>query len=661
MTHFPRGHHETHPHLPDHPHWVHDGDDFHAPPTRRPRPPRHPVDPLAIGIVAAGGVVSGLLILWSLLDHGSRQGTAPVASSVATRTDQAANAIAAADGVRARSSSRSDRAAKDPRAGGGWSSGVGKSFDNKSMLASNSSGDSHDSSSLGPAPFGLPPFSSSNRGTHNPFESEMPMGSSGSIDTLVLAKLEELKIPAAKVCSDEVFVRRLYLDVLGTLPTADEARRFLEDPDPEKRSKLIDHVLERPEFADYWAMRWCDVLRVKAEFPIKLWPYAALAYHGWVRESIRRNVPYDDFARELLTASGSNFRKPQVNFYRAVQNREPSGLASAVALTFLGERTEGWPTERLEGMSRFFAQVGFKPTGEWKEEIVYFDRRKGKTAQGEGPAPVFPNGKAATISPGEDPRRVFADWLVRPDNPWFARVLANRVWSWLLGRGVVEPADDVHRGNPAANLALLNYLATELVEAEYDPRHLYRVILNSRVYQLSCIPLSDNPQAAVHFAYYPVRRLDAEVLIDAICQVTGTWEVYMSIIPEPFTFLPEGQRAVSLPDGSITSAFLEMFGRPARDTGLLAERSNRLSAAQALHLLNSNHLREKLRTGPAMREIVHGATNARQTAETLYLTLLSRFPTSDELALAEGMCGYEEGSRDLAWALMNSDEFLFRH
>ena len=628
-----------------HPPWWHEGDDHHAAPHHRPRPVRHHADPLAIGMMIAAGLLGGAVIIWSLLTHANQQaaltagGLARSAPSTSdAKLDEQPNHPA--DSLNPRDAERKRRRVD-------WSTNRDESFD---------------APAFGSPLFPVRPLApSASTASHSPFESEMPMGSAGDIDSLVLAKLDELKIPAAKLCSDEVFVRRLFLDVLGTLPTVDESRRFLEDPDAQRRAKLIDHVLERPEFADYWAMRWCDVLRVKAEFPIKLWPYAALRYHAWVREAIQRNVPYDEFARELLTASGSNFRQPQVNFYRAVQNREPQGLASAVALTFLGERTESWSTERLEGMSRFFAQVGYKPTGEWKEEIVFFDRRKGRTAQGPAPVPVFPNGQTAAIPAGEDPRRAFADWLVRPDNPWFARVLANRVWYWLLGRGIVEPADDVHRGNPAVNLALLNYLAAELVESDYDPRRLYRVILNSRVYQLACVPASDNPLAAVHFAHYPVRRLDAEVLIDAICQVTGTWESYMSIIPEPFMFLPDGQRAVSLPDGSVTSAFLEMFGRPARDTGLMAERNNLLSAAQALHLLNSNHLREKLRSGPAMREILRGQASPSQTAQLLYLTLLSRRPTDDERTLAESLCESEEGARDLAWALMNSDEFLFRH
>ncbi len=496
----------------------------------------------------------------------------------------------------------------------------------------------------------------------HPFASDQPLSAKNAIDQIVFWRFEELNVKPAKLCSDEVFLRRVYIDTLGTLPTVEEAKQFLDDPDPDKRAKLIDQALERPEFADYWAMKWSDILRVKAEFPVNLWPQAAQAYHRWIRTAIKNNVPYDEFARELLTASGSNFRTPQVNFYRAVQSKEPKSIAHAVALTFLAERADQWPTERLEGMGVFFSQVGYKPTGEWKEEIVFFDRRKGreKEAPRKPLKAVYPNGVAVEIPPGQDPRKVFADWLVDDKNPWFARAVTNRVWCWLLGRGIVDPPDDVRPTNPPSNRELLNYLAKELIAADYDLRHVYRLILNSQTYQLACIPESQDSRAAENFAYYPVRRLDAEVLIDAICQITGTTESYSSIIPEPFTFLPEGQRAVALPDGSISSSFLEMFGRPSRDTGLESERNNRLTAAQALHLLNSNHLRNKLKQGPGFKDLLDQAAGG-DAVDVLYLAILSRRPTDQERQLVSGLSGYPEGAREIAWALINSDEFLFRH
>lgn len=496
----------------------------------------------------------------------------------------------------------------------------------------------------------------------NPFESEQLFEPQTTLDLLVFERLQQLDIKPARLCSDEVFLRRIYIDLIGTLPTADEARQFLDDRYPQKRSRLIEELMERPEFADYWAMKWSDILRVKAEFPIKLWPNAAQAYHRWIRNSLANNMAYDDFAYELLTSSGSNFRAPQVNFYRAVQSQEPREIAQAVALTFLCERADQWPEDRLAGLSQFFSKVGYKPTGEWKEEIVFFDRRLGGESGESVPVQaVYPNGARAVIPIGQDPRAVFAKWLIDDKNPWFAKAVANRVWHWLTGRGIVDPPDDVRPDNPPSNRALLKHLGDELIASDYDMRHLYRIILNSQTYQLACIPQSEDSHAAENFAHYSVRRLDAEVLIDAICQITGTTESYTSIIPEPFTFLPDGQRAISLPDGSITSSFLEMFGRPPRDSGLESERNNRLSSAQALHLLNSNHLRNKLKQGSGMKNLLRRADKTDTAAERLYLTILSRRPTADEEAMVADRCRTPNGARDVAWALINSDEFLFRH
>jgi hypothetical protein len=426
----------------------------------------------------------------------------------------------------------------------------------------------------------------------NPFEIEVDLTPQGKIDELVFAKLKELNIEPAKACSDAVILRRVYLDTIGTLPTAEEAQRFLEDEDPNKRAVLIDHLLERPEYAEYWGMKWCDVLRVKSEFPINLWPNAAHAYDRWIRTSLAENMPYNQFVRELLTACGSNFRTPQVNFYRALQNKEPSAIAQAVALAFMGVRAEKWPQERLEGMAVFFAQIGFKPTREWKEEVVVFDPRKGKPtadAKSSPPKAAFPDGTPCELPAGEDPREVFADWLIDAENPWFARHIVNRMWYWLLGRGIVHEPDDMRPGNPPQNPELLDWLAEE-----------------------------------------------------------------------PFTFIPEKQRSITLPDGSISSSVLEMFGRPPRDSGLAAERNNRITAAQALHLLNSTHVLRKIRTGPKIQELLK-STGASEMPRILYLTILSRWPTHAEETTASWRCDSHRGAEDFVWALINSEEFLFRH
>jgi len=496
-----------------------------------------------------------------------------------------------------------------------------------------------------------------------PFESGAAVAPAGPIDDLIFARLTELGLSPAPLCSDAVFVRRAFLDVIGTLPTMVETRSFLQDKDPAKRRALIDQLLARSEYADYWAMKWSDLLRVKAEFPVNLWPNAAQAYHRWIQTALRENLPYDQFARTLLTASGSNFRVGPVNFYRALPGREPAAIARAVALTFMGTRAEHWAPQQLDGMAMFFRYLGYKETGEWKEEIVFFN--PALFPAGGRAAAIFPDRTMAPLTPDRDPREVFADWLIRPENPWFTRAIANRVWSWLLGRGLVHEADDLRPDNPPSHPALLELLGRELIAARYDVRQLMRLILNSQTYQLSSNPRGEAPAAAAAFAAYPLRRLDAEVLIDALNQITGTTEKYTSAIPEPFTFIPEHARAIALPDGSITSSFLEMFGRPGRDTGLEAERNNRITAPQRLHLLNSSHVQRKLEQGPKMQALLRARAGPREVIDSLYLTILSRFPTDDErLAItthARTAPDARTAALDLAWALINSAEFLHRH
>lgn len=494
------------------------------------------------------------------------------------------------------------------------------------------------------------------------FETTSRVTASSPIDKFVAIKLASINVHSA-LCSDAVFVRRVYLDVLGTLPTAKEARAFIEDKDfRNKRRLLIDRLLERDEFADYWSMLWGDVLRIKAEFPMNLWPNAARAYHRWVRHALATNKPYDKFARELLTSSGSNFRVGQVNFYRAIQNRTPEGIAASVALILMGTRTDRWPAERLAGMAAFFSQVGYKPTAEWKEQVVFWDPYhlskipgtavSGKAALVPPPAPedksaaaakpavalqapapvkaVFPDGTAVTIPPDRDPRDVFADWLIRPENPWFVKNIVNRIWAWLLGRGIIHEPDDIRDDNPPVNPELLAYLEQEFIKSGYDMKALCRLILNSRTYQSSPLLKVRSAKAEQYFGCYIVRRLDAEVLIDAINKVTGTSDLYTSAIPEPFTYVPSENTAVSIADGSITSSFLALFGRSARATGLFNERPTKPLAAQWRHLLNSSHIQTKLESGTWMTTLTAGNRTLDEILDELYLTILSRFPTQTE-------------------------------
>jgi hypothetical protein len=280
---------------------------------------------------------------------------------------------------------------------------------------------------------------------------------------------------------------------------------------------------------------------------------------------------------------------------------------------------------------------------------------------------VLPDKTKVTLPPDRDPREVFADWLVSPKNPWFTLAISNRVWYWLMGRGIIHEPDDIRANNPPSHPALLTYLQKELIKSGFDTKHLFRLILNSRTYQLSSVvPASKAKAGEALFAYYPLRRLDAEVLIDAINKVTGTTDLYTSAIPEPFTFIPANKPAIALPDGSITSSFLELFGRPARATGMENERVNKPLPPQRMHLLNSSHIQRKLEDGPVLKRLLSGNRKQAEIVEDLYLTILSRFPTPSEVArvdtyIKSGVVKGREAGLDLAWALINSDEFLYRH
>jgi hypothetical protein len=517
------------------------------------------------------------------------------------------------------------------------------------------------------------------------------------IDELVLTKLKEKQIVPSETCSDEVFLRRAYLDAIGTLPQPWEVRAFLSDKNPDKRAKLIDRLLARNEFADYWSLKWADLLRIKAEFPSNLWPNAVQAYHRWVRDSIRRNTPYDQFVRQLLTSNGSNFRDPPANFYRAFQERTPRQIAENVALVFMGLRLNdsGFTEAQILGMSAFFAKIGYKNTDEWKEEIVFFNPNgklenpaatygisnnaafsqlkvpKSSTATYNSMykmpvSPAFPIGKTPAIPQDKDPRIVFADWLTAPDNPWFARNISNRIWFWIMGCGIVNEADDMRASNPAWSPELLSYLEKELVKNKYDLKHLYRMILNSNTYQLSSKTNKWNATDENGFSHYRIRRIDAEPLIDAICQITGSSERYSSNIPEPFTFIPGDQRTILLADGSMDSPFLEMFGRPTRNTSFESDRNSSPSVIQAQYMLNSSAIQRKIEQGWPIKQILSANKGTPYMIEELYLRILSRFPAEREKKVAEAYMSFpkrkkDEAVCDIAWALMNTKEFILKH
>jgi hypothetical protein len=495
----------------------------------------------------------------------------------------------------------------------------------------------------------------------SPFASSQDFAPQGKIGRLLLAGLTEAGLKPAPPCSDAVFCRRVHIDIAGRLPEPGETQSFLDSKAPDKRAKLVERLIGSEAFVDLWTLKWCDLLRVKAEFPINLWPNGVQAYARWIREAVANNMPYDQFARALLTSNGSNFRVPPVNFYRAVQGEEPDALAAAVALTFMGTRIETWPPDRRAQMEAIFSQVHFKSTAEWKEVIVLRD-----PAATEPISLTFPDGSHRKLPPEVDPRQAFADWLIREDNAWFARNVVNRAWSWFMGRGLIHEPDDIRVDNPAVHPRLLAHLEAEFVRSGYDLRQLFRSILTSAAYQQSSIPIEDSPKATAMFAHYPPRRLDAEVLADALSWLGGNNEQYSSAIPEPFTFIPNNMRTVQLVDGSITSQFLKMFGRPSRDTGLESERSCEISDRQRLHLINSTHIKDKIERSWRLNNALRaGKRKPPVLARQIYMNVLSRPPTEEELSLAKdhlkGMGDERQAAIDLAWALVNSKEFLYRH
>lgn len=486
------------------------------------------------------------------------------------------------------------------------------------------------------------------------------------IDELVYAKHALLRIRAAEPCSDETFVRRVYIDLLGLLPTAEETRAFLTDDSLDKREKLIDRLLDRPEFNDVWAMTWAELLRVRSSNET-LDPKGMYRYNDWLREAFRENHPIDDIARELLTATGGNFAEPAANFY--LIDREPTTTAENVAQVFMGVQIkcaqchnhpfDRWTMDDYYSFSAFFAQVGRKQSSDPRETIVFnsgsgdvTNLRDRKVAE-----PKFLGGEAPAIQ-GRDRREVLAEWLTSDQNPWFARNIANRVWARFMGQGIVEPVDDVRVSNPPSNPVLLEELSRRLIEYDYDLRRLIRDICTSNTYQMATTPHPTAVDDLRNFASAPVRRLQAETLLDAICQVTGTHV--------KFNALPLGARAAEIANGPSGNYFLEAFGRPARDTTCTCERRDEPTLAQVLHLINGNTISEAVAAEDGrVAEVIQQELSPEQVVDDLYLAALSRRPTENEradlTAYIDSSADKRRAIEDVYWSVLNSNEFVFNH
>jgi len=495
------------------------------------------------------------------------------------------------------------------------------------------------------------------------------------VDTHVFAKLKQMSIAPSDLCTDDEFVRRAYLDCIGRLPTGDEVKAFLADKSAKKRDALIDTLVDAPGFADFWALKWADVLRSSRKtIQVK----GSYGFQAWLRGHFQKNTPVDQMVREIVTASGNSYANPPANYYRIA--KDPQSLAETTAQLFLGVRMqcakchnhpfERWTQDDYYGMAAWFARVktkpeqviGTKPAGAAAvgAEVV-FSARDGEVTQPRTQKVMKPRYLSVgdfDAKPGEDRRGALAAWLTTPDNPFFAKSVVNRVWFHLMGKGIVDPVDDFRESNPSCNDELLDALAKDFGTSGFDMKKLVRTIMASRTYQLSAQPTETNRDDNKYFSHAVTKLLTAEQLLDALCDVTA--------VPEKFAGLPAGTRAIQLPDGEVNHPFLKTFGQPARELACECERESDGNLAQALQLINGPTVNEKIRN-PANRlgKLLGGKLTEDEVLTDLYFAALSRAPFDDEKKLALAHVAKAADKRkaweDVLWALINTREFLFRH
>ncbi len=488
------------------------------------------------------------------------------------------------------------------------------------------------------------------------------------VDKQVFAKLKSLGMPSSQVCDDATFLRRVTVDIAGRLPTQAESEAFLADQSADKRAKRIDHLLSSTDYADFFANKWSAILRNKRRKEED--KVATYGFHHWIRESLHQNKPYDQFVRAVLTASGNPASNPAVGWYREV--KDASAQVEDTAQLFLGLRIqcarchhhpfEVWSQQDYYGFQAFFSQVARKKSNRPGYDRVYHKRGLAKARNPKTNTDVTPRGLGAEpteIPQDVDPRHALVDWMSSKENTFFAPALVNRYWKHFFGRGLVDPEDDMRATNPATNPELLNELAQDFIGSGFDIKQLIRTICNSNVYQLSSEPNDWNRDDKQNFSRYYPKRLNAEVLLDAINQVTGT--------STGFGGVPTGTRATQLPDSGFSSYFLTVFGRPESSSACECERSSEANLAQSLHLLNSAEIQGKLTSGSGNAAVLSKDKEREHAAKIrdLYLLAFSREPSSEEATIAlkhiekakEPKLAYE----DIVWALINTKEFLFNH
>jgi hypothetical protein len=488
------------------------------------------------------------------------------------------------------------------------------------------------------------------------------------LDEKAAAKWRELGLAPSPECTDAEFLRRAMLDTIGTTPSPTEVEDFLADTRPDRRDRLVDALLDRPEYVDFWTLKWGDLLRVNGE---KLGKQGMLAFNLWLRQAFRDNVRVDVMVKELVTAQGSVFSNGPANYFRAASG--PEELAEATAQVFMGLRLqcakchhhpfESFGQDDYYGLAAYFARVRTKGTQEfglYGGDQVVFVANSGEVTQPRSGKTMPP--RPLNAAPADDPvdrRRALARWLTDGSNPWLARNVANRYWGYLMGKGLVNPIDDLRETNPPTNPALLDALAGAFVKSGYDLKALLRLILTSRTYQLSALPTPDNRLDTAFFTHYTVKRLTAEQLLDAVNAATGT--------VEKFPLQPAGTRAIALPDTSYPSYFLDTFGRPLRAQACECERSADPNLSQALHLMNGDLVNRKVaqRDGRLAKMLRDPRLTDETLVRALYLVTFDRTPAPEEVTAARALIASAPdratGAQDLFWGLLNSKEFLFNH
>jgi len=481
------------------------------------------------------------------------------------------------------------------------------------------------------------------------------------IDNRAWAKWEQLRIHPSEQCDDATFIRRLFIKTTGTLPTSGQVQEFLADESPNKRATAIEEALESEDYINYWTQRWSDIMMINSK---TIGGRSAYTFHRWIRKQIQENRPYDDWVYDVIVATGNTGNVGPANFYRS--QRTPEDVTKAISQAFLGIRMdcaqchhhpfEKWGQADFYGLAGFFNGLQRVKLDE-NRELIYHPGHQSIAIPVINKSVITQPlaGNPTTADDNTDPRPELAAWVISPKNPFFARLVANRIWKHLMGRGLVEPEDDFRETNPPTNPELLDHLAAQLIENDFDLRDLMRKILNSHTFQLSSTPTESNHTDTQAYSHYLVRRLPAEVMLDAICRVTG--------VPEKYAGHPQGTRAIELWDNQLPSYFLDTFGRSLRESPCECGSSGDPTIAQALHLLNAPEIEKKLMAAEGrVTSLSQSSLNPADLINEISLATIGRLPDSKERRIGTELLGAKDrrqGIEDFMWVMLNSYDFLF--